>query len=89
MGTWDAERDRKLDALFQLLDFHQANDKVIVFTQFADTVRYLERELHRRGLDQIAGVSGEHSNPTEIGWKFSPESNESDARLHQIANFAS
>jgi hypothetical protein len=49
-GDWNPESDAKLNALFALLTKQHANDKVLVFTQFADTVRYLDTQLQARGL---------------------------------------
>ncbi len=82
-GNWEPEKDTKLDALYNLVAKKHPTDKIIVFSQFADTVRYLEAELKKRlvGVDccspsQIAGVTGDSDDPTEIAWRFSPESNE-------------
>jgi Helicase conserved C-terminal domain len=51
-------------------------EKVLVFTQFADTVDYLGRELKGRGLVKLGTVTGDSPNPTELAWRFSPVSNE-------------
>jgi superfamily II DNA or RNA helicase len=75
-GEWDAAKDAKLDALHHLLTEKHPNEKVIVFTQFADTVRYLESRLNARGLLELSGVTGDSSDPTALAWRFSPESNE-------------
>jgi hypothetical protein len=40
-GAWDPERDAKLDALEELLTVTRPHEKVLVFTQFADTMDYL------------------------------------------------
>lgn len=74
-GDWRAEQDAKLDALHQLLTKIHPNDKVLVFTQFADTVRYLETQLRARGVQRLAGVTGGSTDPTQYAWRFSPESN--------------
>ena len=74
-GAWDAKRDAKLSALKTLLTETYPNDKVLVFSQFADTVRYLESELGARGVKAMAGVTGDSPNPTEMAWRFSPVSN--------------
>lgn len=74
-GDWDPARDAKLEALYNLLTKVHPHEKVIVFTQFADTVRYLEKELKARGITQIAGVTGETEYPTIYAWRFSPASN--------------
>jgi superfamily II DNA or RNA helicase len=75
-GAWNPARDAKLQALRQLLCETHPYDKVIVFTQFADTVRYLERCLEQDGVERMAGVVGGASDPTAIAWRFSPVSNE-------------
>ena len=75
-GDWDPEKDAKLLALERLLTVTHAQDKVIVFTQFADTVRYLEQQLKQRGVVSLEGVTGETTNPTALAWRFSPSSNE-------------
>ena len=74
-GDWKPDTDAKLDALFNLLTKKHVKEKVIVFTQFADTVRYLETQLRARGLQQFAGVTGEDQDPTGYAWRFSPNSN--------------
>lgn len=74
-GEWDPARDAKLDALVRLVSVQHPTDKVLVFTQFADTVRYLQRELCRRGIQQSAGVTGDSDDPTRLAFQFSPESN--------------
>jgi superfamily II DNA or RNA helicase len=74
-GDWDAGRDTKLEALTDLLLKVHPREKVIVFTQFADTVRYLERELRARGVERLAGVTGDSPDPTGLAWRFSPVSN--------------
>ena len=75
-GAWQPEQDAKLDALFELLTLKHPHEKVLVFTQFADTVDYLEAQLQKRGIVQLAGVTGDSPNPTALAWRFSPVSNE-------------
>lgn len=74
-GKWLAHRDTKLAALVELLTQKHPSEKVLVFTQFADTVRYLSAELKRMGLTHIDGVTGNSENPAAIAWRFSPVSN--------------
>jgi Helicase conserved C-terminal domain len=57
------------------------HEKVIVFTQFADTVRYLETQLERRGIKRLAGVTGDAEDPTGFAWRFSPVSNNKRDRV--------
>lgn len=75
-GAWDPARDAKLDALYKLLTQQHPNDKVLIFTQFADTVDYVTAQLAQRGITRLAGVTGDSPDPTEIAWRFSPESND-------------
>ncbi len=74
-GEWNSEKDAKLNALFQLIATKHPNDKVLAFTQFADTVRYLESQMQKRHVSRLAGVTGESSDPTRLAWRFSPVSN--------------
>lgn len=81
-GTWNPAQDTKLVALKELLTQTHPGEKVLVFTQFADTVHYLAEQLTMAGMQGIAGVTGESDDPTLLAWRFSPESN---ARLEAIA----
>jgi hypothetical protein len=74
-GEWDVDQDAKLNALHQLLTETHPQDKVLVFSQFADTVHYLEEQLQARGVDRLAGVTGDSFDPTGLAWRFSPVSN--------------
>ena len=75
-GDWDPARDAKLDALDALLTETFPDQKVLVFSQFADTVDYLEAQLKKRGLSEMAGVTGNAADPTQLAWRFSPVSNQ-------------
>ena len=77
-GNWDASKDAKLTALVSLLAQKHPDDKVLVFTQFADTVRYLSSQLKSWGLQALEGVTGDSPDPTGLAWRFSPKSNEKD-----------
>lgn len=74
-GDWDADRDKKLGRLLDLLTEDHPDEKVLVFTQFADTVDYLTDELKARGIRNLEGVTGGSDNPTDLAWRFSPVSN--------------
>jgi len=80
-GDWDASQDTKLDTLCDLLLRKHPHEKIIVFSQFADTVRYLEDELRARGVQSFAGVTGDTSDATSVAWRFSPESNEKRSQI--------
>ncbi len=72
---WDAKNDKKINALEELVQKQHGKEKVLIFTQFADTAWYVERELRRRGIKNLACVTGDVENPTEYAQRFSPESN--------------
>ena len=74
VGAWDPARDTKLHTLIDLLTKQHPNAKVLVFTQFADTVDYLLRQLEANHID-AAGVTGDTGDPTAIAYRFSPVSN--------------
>jgi len=74
-GTWDPDRDAKLLALIDLLQNRHTNEKVLIFTQFADTVKYLAYQLRSRGVSAVAGVTGDTEDPTAVAHRFSPVSN--------------
>ncbi len=74
-GDWDETRDAKLNALEDLITQTHPDTKVLVFTQFADTVHYLKDVLEERGVTQLAAATGGSANPTQLATRFSPISN--------------
>lgn len=82
-GTWDASRDTKLKALIDLIRLDHNKEKLLVFTQFADTARYLETELNKAGILNVAAVTGQSENPTRLAWRFSPVSNRKEQLARQ------
>ena len=77
-GEWNPEEDTKLNRLEKLLTVDHPGEKVLVFTQYADTANYLESQLHARGLEDAEKVTGAVENPTALAWRFSPESNKKE-----------
>lgn len=71
-GKWNSARDEKLTALVKLLQQTHAGDKVLIFTQFADTARYLADNL--QVIANVAKVTGQSQDPTELAARFSPAS---------------
>lgn len=74
-GTWDRVKDDKFNALYDLITKKHKTDKVLIFTQFADTVRYLEDCLKDKKLKSFAAATGGSVDPTALAWRFSPVSN--------------
>ena len=75
-GPWDSKQDAKLEALFKLIEHKHPNEKLLIFSQFADTVRYLEAQLSLKQVSMLSGVTGDAKSPTALAWRFSPVSNE-------------
>lgn len=73
--SWNPDNDRQLNALHDLIGRQHKNEKVLVFTQFADTARYLTSELKKRRVAKIECVTGDDENPTQSAQRFSPSSN--------------
>lgn len=75
-GDWDPKLDAKLNELERLITTVHGKEKVLVFTQFADTARYLRAQLGERGLKNVAAATGDSVDPTGLAWRFSPEAND-------------
>ena len=80
-GTWSPAKDSKLLSLLDLVKTKHPTEKVLIFTQFADTVRYLEAQIASAGIPRLSGVTGDSADPTAIAWKFSPVSNGKRAQV--------
>ena len=74
-GTWNASRDGKIAALQNLLMDLYPDSKVLIFTEAADTARYVWEELLRRGVDAVEVVTGDSDDPTVLAQRSSPVSN--------------
>lgn len=73
---WKPEDDRKLNALVELISKTHKNEKVLIFTQYADTALYLGEQFAHRKIGGCAVVTGGNENPTEYAHRFSPRNNE-------------
>ena len=73
---WNPKEDRQLNALYETCTKKHPKEKILVFTQFADTAYYLYKELKSRGLDKLEVVTGDSEDPTIYANLFSPISNE-------------
>ncbi|MDE6330400.1 MAG: SWF/SNF helicase family protein, partial [Muribaculaceae bacterium] len=75
-GDWVPATDQKLNLLHDMLTDLHKEEKVVIFTQYSDTAKYIYRQLRRRGLDALSVVTGGCANPTAEVEKFSPISND-------------
>ncbi|HRH40491.1 MAG TPA: helicase-related protein [Pyrinomonadaceae bacterium] len=73
--SWNPNDDRQLNALFDLVSKDHSKEKILIFTQFADTAYYLTEQLIKRGLQQVECATGESESPTDLAHRFSPQSN--------------
>jgi superfamily II DNA or RNA helicase len=73
---WNPDEDRQLNALYKLITVTHKKEKVLIFTQYADTAYYLSEHLKKRGLHRLESVTGDYENPTDFAVRFSPISNE-------------
>ncbi len=77
------EKDDKLKALIKLLknDAVLKKEKVILFSEFADTARYLEHQLAQAGFDELCRIDGSSSQKqrSDVIRRFSPYYNESSS----------
>lgn len=70
--SWNPATDSKLAELKRLIQIKHPNEKVLVFSQFADTVDYLTCQLEQSGVNNLVSVTGNSDNPTTTAWRFSP-----------------
>ena len=71
---WQTSDDRKLAALRELCMKKHRHDKILIFSQFKDTVIYLHQAL-ATAEKEIAMVHGSTDNIVNIIRRFSPHSN--------------
>jgi len=71
---FEPKHDDKLQKLNRLLKSKElAGEKVLIFTEFADTARYLKRQLDTAGIDGVAQVdSATKRNRADVIQCFSP-----------------
>lgn len=74
-GEWKAKQDAKFQRLLELVTKDHPKEKILLFSQFADTIRYLDRALQEAGVEGVAAVTGDTDNPTDLAGRFSPTSN--------------
>jgi superfamily II DNA or RNA helicase len=74
-GNWLPSKDAKLAELEKLITKTHPEQKILIFSQFSDTVNYLGSQLKARGIACLAAVSGDTDEPSAFAKRFSPESN--------------
>ncbi|GBF03872.1 helicase domain protein [Deinococcus aerius] len=84
VGAWRPGEDGKLSMLHDLIARVHAGDKVLVFSQFADTIRYLEAQLRARGVTNLGAVTGDTKDPTALARRFAPRGQKVDGELRVL-----
>jgi len=74
-GEWKQEFDSKIDALYEMVATTHIGEKVLIFSEYKDTVEYVAQALRERGVESVEAVSGATSSPTSLAQRFSPNSN--------------
>ena len=75
---WNPSADQKLNELQVLLNNLHGDEKVLIFSQYSDTVNYIYRQLRKRGVKGMERATGKSLNPTAIVERFSPLSNHAE-----------
>lgn len=75
-GQWKTKEDQKLNELYKLVTETYPKNKIVLFTQYSDTAKYLCRQLRKKNVEQIDIATGDSKNTTSIVEHFSPVSNE-------------
>ncbi len=73
---WQPEKDRQLNALVKLCTETHKDEKILIFTQFSDTAKYLFEYFKKKKVEKTEIVTGDIEKPTAIVKRFSPISNE-------------
>lgn len=75
-GAWNPQEDSKLNALIELINGLEPNEKVLVFSEYADSINYVAKHLIPACSDRLVGVvTGANADPTYTARRFSPLAN--------------
>jgi len=79
------DKDDKLQKLKEKIkEIKKENDKVLIFSQFADTTKYLYGQMKEYYKDELAEANSQSTNLLKIVRRFSPYSN--NASKEEIEN---
>ena len=93
LAQFQPKQDKKLQALIQLLRGHLSGlgdvalqrQKILIFSEFKDTARYLEEQLREAGVEGVVEIDSETAgqHQTRILKRFSPYYNGSSSAEFQ------
>lgn len=75
-GIWAPEDDTKLQALAGLIESLPEGGKVLVFSEYKDTVEYVAQHLPRWTSRPMASASGTSADAVRLARRFAPKANE-------------
>lgn len=79
-AKFEPKNDDKLNRLVRLLRRKEMAGKVLIFTEFADTARYLRRQLEEKGFDGVFELdSSSKADRADVLRRFSPYYNDSSS----------
>jgi superfamily II DNA or RNA helicase len=82
-ANWEYHADRKVMALYNLISKKHKDEKILVFTQYSDTAKYVTKALEQQGVQSLECVTGGDENPTDKAHRLSPVSNNKDYPISQ------
>ena len=74
-GVWRPEDDSKLAALGELIEGLPKGEKILVFSEYKDTVDYLAEHLPQWTGRSLAAASGQSGDALRLARRFAPRSN--------------
>ena len=74
-GNWEPANDSKIEVLARLIGEEHAGQKVLVFTEYADTADYVGRALTAAGVSHVGVATGNTADPTDLVRQFAPQAN--------------
>jgi superfamily II DNA or RNA helicase len=75
-GLWTPEQDSKLRALAEKIESLAPGEKILIFSEYKDTVDYLAEHLPRWTSRPLASASGASADAVKMARRFAPRSNE-------------
>lgn len=75
-GIWNAKDDTKLHALGTLIESLAPGEKILVFSEYKDTVDYLSAHLSKWTTREFLAASGGSGDPVRLARRFAPKANE-------------
>ncbi len=81
LSDFSAEADDKVQRLIKLLteDPLLSTQKVLIFSEYRDTAKYIEKQLRKAGITEIEEIDGSHDDRTGTITAFAPYYNGSSS----------